>query len=73
MSIRTTPGHVLKRNLPQDHVRTNHPLAKVIVRRDAGNFKEGEEFFMALVQSLGQALEWRALKGRPCQIEQPVF
>lgn len=55
-------GHILEGDLPEDHIRANHPLCEVVVRGQSRNIEEGENLAVIFEEPLRESFPMRVRK-----------
>lgn len=66
-------GHILEGNLPEDHIRADHPFCEVVVRRQARDLEEGENLPVIFEESLREAFPMRVRKRLTGKMQESVF
>lgn len=66
-------GHILEGDFAEDHIRTNHPLGEIIIRRKSWDVEEGEDFPVIFEKPLREAFPMRVRKRPAGKTQESVF
>ena len=73
MSFGPFRGHILKGDLAEDHIGSNHPFSVIVIRGKAGDFQESENLPVIFEESLRQTFPVGIRERITGQVKKPLF